>query len=99
MNGPPFVDILSELDNTSSELELIISENPPYFKISTNSSIVSNLFNVCYLLIEYIFLGRVSCRNFETFRSSSNLSVQKRKQISICIHLHQANTESYEPCE
>lgn len=37
MDAGVFVEILSDLDNTSDELELKISPDPPYFRVITNS--------------------------------------------------------------
>ncbi|KAF2888003.1 hypothetical protein ILUMI_18170, partial [Ignelater luminosus] len=37
VNAGHLVDVLSDVDNTSDELELLLSPDPPYFRISTTS--------------------------------------------------------------
>lgn len=41
LNATPFVEVLSDLDTTSDELELILSPENPYFRITTTSVMVS----------------------------------------------------------
>ncbi|KAK4883588.1 hypothetical protein RN001_006907 [Aquatica leii] len=38
VNANQFLDILTDLDNTSDDLDLFLSPNPPYFRISTTST-------------------------------------------------------------
>lgn len=40
LNAAPLVEILQRLDSASDELELLISPEPPHFRISTNSNTV-----------------------------------------------------------
>lgn len=42
LNAQPLVEVLQGLDSTSDELELMLSPDPPYFKISTNGLAVSS---------------------------------------------------------
>lgn len=37
LNAGPLVEILQDLDNASDELELLLSPDAPYLKITTNS--------------------------------------------------------------
>lgn len=41
LNAAPLVDILQDLDNAADELELLISPDAPYLKMTTNSISVS----------------------------------------------------------
>lgn len=41
LNAATLVEILHDLDNTSDELELLLSPDAPYLKITTNSLSVS----------------------------------------------------------
>lgn len=46
VNAGHLVDVLSDLDNTSDELELVLSPDPPYFRISTTSIMVRVMFEL-----------------------------------------------------
>lgn len=45
LNAIPLAEILQDLDNASDELELLLSPEPPYIKITTNSIMVITLFS------------------------------------------------------
>lgn len=56
LNAAPLVEILQDLDNASDELELLLSPDAPYLKITTCSITVCTI-NVVNLCSNVMFAG------------------------------------------